>query len=291
MKWQSSKGEYNYLEMSNIRPSIGGQWYPNTNELLIQNLEMYLSNADVEKPSGKLYGIIVPHAGHIYSGQVAAHAFKCIEGMDFDTVIVVSPSHFLDDGNILTTSHDAYLTAMGAIEIDKALLNEVDNSLRENFEEKLVYVSKDPEHAIEVELPFLQYILKSFRLVPIMIFNQSYEIASALGHSLAQVIADRDALLVASSDLSHFYPDRIARDLDHEMLRRIQAFDPEGVIEAEILRKGFACGRGAISTVLCACRELGADQVKVLNYSNSGEVTGDYDSVVGYGAAVIYNSE
>ena len=91
--------------MSNVRPSIGGQWYPNTNELLIQNLEMYLSNADVEKPSGKLYGIIVPHAGHIYSGQVAAHAFKCIEGMDFDTVIVVSPSHFLDDGNILTTSH------------------------------------------------------------------------------------------------------------------------------------------------------------------------------------------
>ena len=202
--------------MSDIRPCIGGQWYPNTKELIIQNLEIYLSNSDVEKPSGKLYGIIVPHAGHIYSGQVAAHAFKCIEGMDFDTVIVVSPSHFLADGNILSTSHDAYLTVMGAIEIDKAFLNEIDNRLRENFEEKLVYVSKDPEHAIEVELPFLQYVLKSFLLVPIMIFNQSNEIASALGHSLAQVIADRNALLVASSDLSHFYPDRIARDFDHE---------------------------------------------------------------------------
>lgn len=276
--------------MSNIRPCIGGQWYPKTKELIIQNLEIYLSNLDVEKPSGKLYGIIVPHAGHIYSGQVAAHAFKCIEGMDFDTVIVVSPSHFLADGNILSTSHDAYITAMGTIEIDKALLNEIDNKLRENFEQKLVYVSKDPEHAIEVELPFLQYILKSFLLVPIMIFNQSNEIASALGYSLAQVITDRNALLVASSDLSHFYPDRIARDLDHEMLRRIQAFDPEGVIEAEILKKGFACGRGAISTVLYACRELGANKISVLDYSNSGEISGDYGSVVGYGAAVIYKS-
>ncbi len=277
--------------MSNIRPSIGGQWYPNTNELLIQNLEMYLSNVDVKIPSGKLYGIIVPHAGHIYSGQVAAHAFKCIEGMDFDTVIVVSPSHFLDDGNILTTSHDAYLTAMGEIEIDKALLNEIDNRIKEDFGEKLVYVNKDPEHSIEVQLPFLQYILKSFRLVPIMIFHQSYEIASALGHTLAKGIAGRNVLLIASSDLSHFYPDKIAKKFDYEMLRRIQAFDPEGVIEAEILKKGFACGRGAISTVLYASRELGANHVKILDYSNSGQVSGDYDSVVGYGAAVIYKSE
>jgi len=274
--------------MNNIRPSIGGQWYPDNPELLVQNLEMYLSNVEVEKTDGKLFGIIVPHAGHMYSGQVAAHAFKCILGMDFDTVIVVSPSHFLPDGNIITTSHDAYQTPLGRVEIDRVTLNEINNKLMENFEEKLIHVSNDPEHAIEVELPFLQYILKSFRLVPIMIFNQSSEIASALGHSIAQVIADRNALLVASSDLSHFYPDKIARNFDEEMLRRIQAFDPEGVIQVEILERGFACGRGAISTALYACRELGANKVRVLNYANSGEVSGDYDSVVGYGAAVIY---
>jgi AmmeMemoRadiSam system protein B len=283
-------GKNDYQEMNNIRPSIGGHWYPHNTELLVQNLERYLLNAEVKKPDGKLYGIIVPHAGHMYSGQVAAHAFKCILGMDFDTVIVVSPSHFLPEGNIITTSHDAYQTPMGKVEIDRVLLNEIENRLKENFEEKLVYVSKDPEHAIEVELPFLQYILKSFRLVPIMIFNQSSEIASALGHSIAQVIANRNALLIASSDLSHFYPNRIARKFDEEMLKRIEAFDPESVIQAEIMERGFACGRGAISTVLYACRELGANKVKVLNYENSGEVTGDYDSVVGYGAAVIYQS-
>jgi len=251
---------------------------------------MYLLNAEVEKPGEKLYGIIVPHAGHMYSGQVAAHGFKCIAGMEFDTVIVVSPSHFLTDGNIISTSHDSYQTPLGKVEIDRVTLNEIDNKLKEKFEEKLVYVSKDPEHAIEVELPFLQYLLKSFRLVPIMIFNQSSEIASALGHSIAQVIANRNALLIASSDLSHFYPNRIARKFDEEMLKRIEAFDPESVIQAEIIERGFACGRGAIAAVLYACHELGANKVKVLNYENSGEVTGDYNSVVGYGAAVIYLS-
>lgn len=274
--------------MNNIRPSIGGQWYPHNPELLVQNLEMYLLNAEVEKPDGKLYGIIVPHAGHMYSGQVAAHAFKCIVGMDFDTVIIVSPSHFLPDGNIIATSHDSYQTPLGTVEIDRVALNEIDNKLREDFKEKIVYVSNDPEHAIEVELPFLQYILEAFRLVPIMIFNQRSETPSALGHSIAQVTTDRNALLVASSDLSHFYPDRIARKFDEEMLRRIEAFDPEGVIQAEILESGFACGRGAIAAVLYACRDLGANQVRVLNYDNSGQVSGDHDSVVGYGAAVVY---
>lgn len=276
--------------MNDIRPSIGGEWYPHNPELLVQNLEIYFLNADVEKPDGELYGIVVPHAGHIYSGQVASHAFKCVAGMEFDTVIVVSPSHFLADGNIIATSHDAYQTPLGTVEIDRAALNEIDHKLNEGFKEKIVYVSNDSEHAIEVELPFLQHILEDFRLVPIMIFNQSVETASALGHSIGQVITDRNALLVASSDLSHFYPDRIARKFDEEMLRRIEAFDPEGVMQAEIMEAGFACGRGAIAAVLYACRDLGANQVRVLSYDNSGEVTGDYDSVVGYGAAVIYKS-
>ena len=277
--------------MNDIRPSIGGQWYPHDPELLARNLEIYLSNAEAEKPDGELSGIIVPHAGHIYSGQVAAHAFKCILGMDFDTVVIVSPSHFLPNGNIISTSHYAYQTPMGRVGIDRATLNYIDNKLREDFDERIEYVQNDPEHAIEVELPFLQLILKDFRLVPIMIFNQTKETASALGHSIAHAITDRNALLVASSDLSHFYPDKLARKFDNEMLRHIEAFDPESVIQAETKESGYACGRGAIASVLYACRELGADHVKILNYGNSGQITGDYDSVVGYGAAVIYNSD
>ncbi len=277
--------------MENIRPSIGGAWYPHNPELLLQNLEKYISHAKVDKPNGEVIGIIVPHAGHMYSGQVAAYAFNCIKGTEFDTVVIVSPSHFLPAGDIITTTHDSYETPLGRVEIDKDAMNELGSVLREKFQMGLTRTGNDPEHAIEVELPFLQHILGSFRLLPIMVFNQSRDTARALGHSLAQVIARRKALLVASSDLSHFYPVSSARKYDGEMLRRIEAFDPESVIEAENEGAGFACGIGAIASVLWACRDLGADRVKVLKYANSGDVTGDYDSVVGYGAAVVLKTD
>jgi AmmeMemoRadiSam system protein B len=273
--------------MENVRPSIGGGWYPHDPGLLAQNLDIYLGNAESAKPRGTLIGLIVPHAGHIYSGHVAAYAYNCIKGMKFDTVIIVSPSHFLTSGNILTSSHDAYETPLGIVEVDKNLMNRLNHALMDNYQERLVPVSNDPEHAIEVELPFLQHILGDFRFLPVMIFSQDSRTAQVLGHSLARVAADRNALLIASSDLSHFYPASEARKFDHEMLRRIESFDPECVIEAESEGSGFACGKGAIASVLWACSDLGADRVEVLNYANSGDVTGDYESVVGYGAAVI----
>jgi len=273
--------------MENIRPSIGGGWYPHDPGLLIQNLDKFFANAEVDEPRGTLIGLIVPHAGHMYSGHVAAYAYNCIKGMKFDTVIIVSPSHFLTSGNIITSSHDAYETPLGIVEVDKKLMNQLNHALMDNCQERLVPVSNDPEHAIEVELPFLQHILGDFRFLPVMIFNQDSRTAQALGHSLARVAAGRNALLIASSDLSHFYPASEARKFDHEMLRRIESFDPEGVIEAESEGSGFACGKGAIASVLWACSDLGADRVEVLNYANSGYITGDYESVVGYGAAVI----
>lgn len=209
--------------------------------------------------------------------------------MDFDSVVIVSPSHFLSDGNIISTSHDYFETPMGKVEIDRDMLNRIDEELRADFDERIVYVKNDPEHAIEVELPFLQLILKDFRLVPIMLFDQSFETACALGRTLVKAASNYNVLLVASSDLSHFYNDQLARKYDKEMLGQIEAFDPEGVISAEIHGKGFACGRGAVASVLTACRELGASHIKILDYRNSGDITGDYDSVVGYGAAVIYS--
>ena len=273
--------------MKNIRPSIGGGWYPHNPELLAERIEWYLLNAELYKAGGEVVGIIVPHAGHTYSGQVAAYAYNCLRGMKFETVVIVSPSHFLSSGNVITSSHDAYETPLGTVEIDKNLMNEVNRTLMDGYKEELVPVSNDPEHAIEVELPFLQHILGSPRILPIMLFGTNSRTAKALGHSLARVIAGRKVLLIASSDLSHFYPDRLARKFDGEMLRRIEALDPEGVTEAESEGAGFACGSGAIAAVLWACRDLGANRVEILNYANSGDVTGDYESVVGYTAAVI----
>jgi MEMO1 family protein len=123
-----------------------------------------------------------------------------------------------------------------------------------------------------------------------MLRDQDRPVSEAVGHALATALTGSKALLVASSDLSHFYPVPIARSLDHELLARIQAFDPVAVLNAEEEGVGFACGRGAIAAVLWAAGDLGADQVRLLGYANSGDVTGDQDSVVGYGAAVIFRA-
>ncbi|HNB55299.1 MAG TPA: AmmeMemoRadiSam system protein B, partial [Anaerolineales bacterium] len=150
---------------------------------------------------------------------------------------------------------------------------------------------QDPEHALEIELPFLQHVLGEFLLIPLMLRDQSWETAHAVGEALAFALRGRDALLVASSDLSHFYPQFTAYPLDAEILRRIEALDAEGVIRANEEGVGFACGRGAIAAVLWAARRWGADQARVVGYATSGDVTGDFDKVVGYGAAVVFQAD
>jgi hypothetical protein len=152
----------------------------------------------------------------------------------------------------------------------------------------LTRVRNDPEHSLEIELPFLQRALAGdFLLLPIMVRDQSAHVCETLGKALAHIVSGRKALLVASTDLSHFFPQEQAEILDAEMLRRIERFDPLGVLLAEEEGVGFACGRAAVATVLWAARELGADKVTVLKHATSGDVTGDYREVVGYGAAVI----
>jgi hypothetical protein len=148
----------------------------------------------------------------------------------------------------------------------------------------------DTEHSLEIELPFLQRVLGDFRLIPLALVDQSFEMAGQLGGALAEVLADQKALLIASSDLSHFYPQPVAEVLDRAILDAVAAFDPRGVIEAEEHGRGFACGRGAIAAVMIAARALGADQALIVDYATSGDVTHDYGQVVGYGAALFYQA-
>jgi AmmeMemoRadiSam system protein B len=139
-------------------------------------------------------------------------------------------------------------------------------------------------------MPLLQRALTNdFKLLPLMVRSQSPLIARRVGHALAETVRGRNYLLVASSDLSHFYPQELAETLDQEMLRRMAGFNPEDLFTAERTGKGFACGVAAVASVLWAARELGADTVKILHHSTSGDETGDYSSVVGYGAAVVLN--
>jgi len=192
---------------------------------------------------------------------------------------------------LLTTSHDAYQTPLGIIEVDKRLIHELNSHLHSDMKIGLSKVSKDPEHSLEIELPFLQRVLASeWKLLPLMVRTLDPFVSEGLGIALAKVLQGKNVVLVASTDLSHFYDQTAAVQYDQYMLDKIEKFDPGGAFEAERSHRGFACGLGAFTTVLWAARELGADRVNILHHATSGDVTGDYSSVVGYGAAAIIRS-
>jgi AmmeMemoRadiSam system protein B len=271
------------------RPSpIAGRWYPGEARQLARSVDGYLEAARLPEIEGRVIAVMAPHAGHVYSGPVAGYAFAAVRGLQPEVVAVVSPMHFPYQPALLTSDHSAYETPLGQVPIDSESLQALDELLQAELGFGLTPVRKDPEHSLEIELPFLQRSLKgSFRLIPIMVRDQSARVAQVLGEALAKVLGDRPALLVASTDLSHFYPQELANSLDAEMLRQVEAFDPAGVLRVEEEGKGFACGRSALAAVLWAARDLGAIRVQVLHHATSGDVTGDYSEVVGYAAAVI----
>ncbi|NDJ53995.1 MAG: AmmeMemoRadiSam system protein B [Chloroflexi bacterium] len=268
------------LQTQDVRPSpLAGRWYPASARKLEARISTMLKAAEIVDLPGAIQGLLAPHAGHTYSGPVAAHAFRQVQGREVKRVIVIGPMHHIYPETTLTSDHSFYETPLGQIAVDQDLLRVLGQKL------PLKRIRRDPEHSVEIELPFLQVALAAdFKLVPLMMRDQSFETSQALGEALAE-LASPDDLLVASSDLSHFYPQHVAKDLDQAMLRRVASFDPDSVIQAERDGIGFACGRGAIVAVMVAAQRWGADKATILNYATSGDINGDLDKVVGYGAA------
>jgi len=272
-----------------VRPSpIAGTWYPDDPTALARSIDALLDTADHPLLEGSVIGVIAPHAGHRYSGAVAAHAFRCLRGQEPEVVAVVSPLHSPHPARLLTTRHQAYWTPLGVVPVAHDLLQQLAARLLANSAIRLESVSHDSEHSLEIELPFLQRVIhQPFRLLPVMVRDQAPAVAESLGRALADVLRGVRSVLVASTDLSHFYPADVARRFDTEMLSRIAAFDPAAVLSAEDEGVGFACGRAAAAAVLWAAGELGADFAQVVRSANSGDVTRDHTSVVGYGAVAL----
>ena len=292
-----------------VRPSpIAGRWYPGRATTLARDVDRYLAEAQPERPEGLIRGLVVPHAGLPYSGPVAAWAFACLRGragQPGDTgaapddpaagdgsrlVALVGPMHYPARAGLLTSAHAAYATPLGDVPVDAAAVERLDQELRARGGPGLAAVRDDDEHALEIELPFLQRVLGLFQLLPVMVRDQRAATAEALGEALAVTLSGRRALLVASSDLSHYYPHEIARQLDAELLDRLAAFDPRGVLARATGVERGACGGAAVAAVLWAARALGAERVSVLRYATSADVTGDYGRVVGYAAAAVWQS-
>lgn len=275
--------------ITDLRPSpIAGLWYEGNPEKLGIQIDRYLATDKITALTGEVIGLIVPHAGHRYSGRTAGYAFGCARGMQRELVVIVSPMHSYSPVPLLTSAHLAYVTPLGKVEIDRSAVGQLSQILKEGNCEEIVPIPNDREHSLEIELPFIQRAMAgTYKLLPVMMHTHDAKIAHDLGLALGKLLKNRSSLLIASTDLSHFYSQQIAAQLDSVMLNQIAAFSPEGVLNAERNGTGFACGATAVAAVLWAAKELGADHVEILHHSTSAEETGDYDSVVGYGAGVI----
>lgn len=269
-----------------IRPAgVAGAFYPADATQLAAMVDGFLAKADVPAIPD-LVAIVSPHAGYPYSGGVAAYSYALLKGRQYSRVVVIAPSHYeaLDFASVYDGS--AYTTPLGQVLVDREF------AARLAGKSPLIRLSSSghtvsgerSEHAIEVELPFLQRTLGKFQLVPIIMGDQSYEACRALGVALASLVRGTNTLIVASSDLSHYHPYGDAVRIDHKTLKAIEEWDYLSLarnFQAEIWE---ACGGGPIVAAMIAAERLGANRAEVLKYANSGDVTGDRSRVVGYGA-------
>lgn len=276
-----------------VRPSpIAGSWYPGDPRVLGQHIEKYLQQAvlsDAEYP-GKVIGLLAPHAGHRYSGRTAGYAYKLIKDTPRKMVVMLSPMHHYITGEMFTTAHGAYQTPLGAVAVAQDALVALEQELQAR-QLPLAQVAHDEEHSLEIQLPFLQYVWQQdFLLLPLMLRTLDANKLKSLAMAIHAVVKDQDFLVIASTDLSHFYPLDLAEALDAEMLRRVKAHQPEAVLTAEQEGSAAACGAGAVACMLWLSGMAGADQVHILNYSTSADATGDASSVVGYASAAVMQS-
>ena len=266
-------------------PVLAGTWYPGDPEVLRQTITDYLSKANPPAPEGKIMAMIVPHAGYIYSGQVAAYSYKLLQGTAPKVVFLIGPSHRVGFKGLSVSQYSGYKTPLGVAPVDQDLAKKL---LSINPQMKWVPQADNQEHSLEIQVPFLQTVLKDFHIVPIIMGEQDLETCTLLAKSLIQVLPNgENTVILASTDLSHFHSDQQARALDGEFIKQVREFAPEALAKAVASASCEACGAGPTIAAMLAARELGANRSLILNYANSGDVTGDRRQVVGYLSAAL----
>lgn len=271
---------------SNIRPpAVAGSFYPADPQELVRIIDGFLARA-APTVSGEVVGLVAPHAGYIYSGSVAAWSYASLRGRKFTRVVVIAPSHYQPFGFSSVYDGDAYTTPLGRVPVDRtfaAKLAQASPQLRLS-DTGHGTAPNQPEHALEVQLPFLQRVLGDFQLVPVIMGDQSYDASRALGRALSKLSQGSATLIVASSDLSHYHPYAEAVALDRKTLNAVQEFDFLSLSRNLERHAWEACGGGPIVAAMIAAEGLGATQAALLKYANSGDTTNERGRVVGYGA-------
>jgi len=276
--------------MGSVREAVvAGTFYPGDPKILAGEIQGFLKNAKIDAIDGEIVGVISPHAGYVYSGHVAAYGMKALAKRSYDTVIVIGPSHRAYFEGAALMDSGGYKTPLGTVDIDEELARAIMQESRLVFSNAAVH---GPEHSLEVQVPFLQAVLKDFRLVPIVMGSQEGSFYEPLARAIHEGATKqgRRVLVVGSTDLSHYHPYREAMRLDKFVTDRLEKFDIQGMVEDFNGEMCEACGRGPIIVTMMVSRLFGADASRVLKYANSGDVSGDRKNVVGYTSAVFFKA-
>lgn len=268
-----------------IRPAaVAGYFYPGDPIKLLSQINKYLSQVVSKISTNKIFGIVSPHAGYQYSGLTAAYAYNILSDKFIENVIIISPSHREYFPGCCIYAGDAYSTPLGIVEVNKEMSHIIVEGSKNIF---FGANGHKLEHALEVQIPFLQSVLSDFSIIPIVIGDQSKIFVDELAEQLAKVV-DEKTIIVASSDMSHFYSAEEANRLDSVVEENINQFNYDGLQTALDEKKCEACGGGPIVSLMKAASMKGYKNSIVLHRSDSGDETGDKSEVVGYLSAVIY---
>lgn len=283
--------------MDDVRkPAVASLFYPDDRINLLRLVNTYVSDVPAAIPEyfkkngiDNLFGIIVPHAGYVYSGAAAGYAYSLIRQKAIDTVILIGPSHFTYFEGFALSYYNSFETPMGEIPVDVELVKRIAEEGAGVFD--YINTAHMKEHSLEVQLPFLQTVLEDgFKIVPILMGEQNFKNMQEGAEVLYKILKDYDRhyLLVISSDLSHYHNDKDARKLDERFISMMQQMNTSKLIEEANLGSVEACGAGPICVFLELARMLNRNNIKTLVYKNSGDTSGDYSKVVGYLAAAVW---
>ena len=273
------------MEKNVRKPVIAGSWYPGDPGVLTRDIKEYLKKVPGDGVGGRVVGLISPHAGYLYSGQIAAHGYKLIQGQRFDSVIVIGPSHRSVFRGASVYPSGGYETPLGVVPVDGDLADRIIG-----HGGGIAYYPQAhlQEHSIEIQLPVLQVVLGQFSFVPIVMGDQDRRACENLAEAIFKAVKGKKVLVVGSSDLSHFHSYDEAVKLDRRVVDLVRKMDTDGLIRELESGSCEACGGGPMVVVMMVARKLGGASAKVLKYANSGDVTGDRGRVVGYLSAAIY---
>ena len=267
-------------------PAAAGMFYPEEPAMLRQVMrECFLHEygpGDIPAQEGVL-GVICPHAGYMYSGPVACHSMRAISSRPYDLFIVVGPNHWGLGRDVASMRDCRWETPLGHVDVD----SESADMLAEFSTAEPDFFAHTKEHSIEVQIPMLQAVFTNkFKILPIVMIKQDKETAKDVGRAVAGIARKKNAMIIGSSDLTHYEPNEFAHEQDHALMDAVLKMDIDEFYRVLEERQVSACGYGAIAATMAACRELGASKGRLLKYATSGDISGEKTSVVGYGSMI-----